>query len=305
MELQVETWDPSYGTSVEVSSTDRASESVELNEEFDISEWEPIKPTSVKKPETVFFIDGIRRYDANVWLQIDSKNYRGVCASIAAGAVRCDQNEALFENIRIERALYTSAEVTKNIELSRLGQSYEIRPTKDDSIETITLSIQNHLARLENLVSDSYKKEKLVIYDGPLNQRLTPGGVGLIKTQHIQYLPDDLLGVINRLKVGERTPYFKITSKISRWSSYVRLSESGNASNSIVRIELPDLEQSGNKIKKMFDLVSQILPKYASEAFKEPRAPQNLYPIAGLERKMRSMLGDREILERGLRMVKM
>ena len=43
------------------------------------------------------------------------------------------------------------------------------------------------------------------------------------------------------------------------------------------------------------------LPRFASEPHKDGRAPQNLYPIAGLEGELRRRLGDPHLLERGLR----
>ena len=42
------------------------------------------------------------------------------------------------------------------------------------------------------------------------------------------------------------------------------------------------------------------LPRFASTAYKDPRAPQNLVPIAGLERRLRGMLGDARLLHRAL-----
>jgi hypothetical protein len=42
------------------------------------------------------------------------------------------------------------------------------------------------------------------------------------------------------------------------------------------------------------------LPRFASSPYKDPRAPQNLTPIAGLERRLRGMLGDQRLLMRGL-----
>ena len=49
------------------------------------------------------------------------------------------------------------------------------------------------------------------------------------------------------------------------------------------------------------DRVTATLPRYASEPHKESRAPQNLYPIKGLELAMRRRLGDQRILHRALR----
>jgi hypothetical protein len=42
------------------------------------------------------------------------------------------------------------------------------------------------------------------------------------------------------------------------------------------------------------------LPRFASTPYKDPRAPQNLVPIAGLERRLRGMLGDARLLYRTL-----
>jgi hypothetical protein len=47
--------------------------------------------------------------------------------------------------------------------------------------------------------------------------------------------------------------------------------------------------------------VSATLPRYASARHKDPRAPQNLYPIGGLERDLRHRLGDKERAMRALR----
>ena len=50
------------------------------------------------------------------------------------------------------------------------------------------------------------------------------------------------------------------------------------------------------------DQVTAALPRFASEPHKDGRAPQNLYPIAGLERDLRHRLGDPQVLYRALRL---
>jgi hypothetical protein len=49
------------------------------------------------------------------------------------------------------------------------------------------------------------------------------------------------------------------------------------------------------------DLVAATLPRFASQPHNDPRAPQNLHPIAGLERELKRRLGDPLLLERALR----
>ena len=48
--------------------------------------------------------------------------------------------------------------------------------------------------------------------------------------------------------------------------------------------------------------MSQVtLVRFASVEYKDSRAPQNLYPIAGLERALRRRLGEPSVLYRALR----
>ena len=49
------------------------------------------------------------------------------------------------------------------------------------------------------------------------------------------------------------------------------------------------------------DTVTVALPRFASVAHKDPRAPQNLAPIGALERLLRHRLGDAQICYRALR----
>jgi len=49
------------------------------------------------------------------------------------------------------------------------------------------------------------------------------------------------------------------------------------------------------------DVTAQVLPRLASAPHKDPRAPQNLVPIGGLERQLRHRLGDAALLYRALR----
>ena len=47
--------------------------------------------------------------------------------------------------------------------------------------------------------------------------------------------------------------------------------------------------------------MSTVLPRYGSSPHKDPRAPQNLFPIGGLERELRRRLGDPLLIQRALR----
>jgi hypothetical protein len=52
---------------------------------------------------------------------------------------------------------------------------------------------------------------------------------------------------------------------------------------------------------ELASVTAALLPRFASAPHKDARAPQNLYPIAGLERDLRRRLGDARLLYRALR----
>jgi hypothetical protein len=69
----------------------------------------------------------------------------------------------------------------------------------------------------------------------------------------------------------------------------------------IVRIECSaDLPVS--EVTNLAALSQACLGRFASAEYKDTRAPQNLYPIAGLERELRRRLGDPRLLYRALRL---
>jgi hypothetical protein len=83
--------------------------------------------------------------------------------------------------------------------------------------------------------------------------------------------------------------YLKLPSGESRapWSATVRLECSA---------DLPAEDAIA-----LADVTARVLPRLASTPHKDPRAPQNLVPIGGLERQLRHRLGDAALLYRSLR----
>jgi hypothetical protein len=52
---------------------------------------------------------------------------------------------------------------------------------------------------------------------------------------------------------------------------------------------------------ELADVATATLPRFASDQYKDARAPQNLYPIGALERERRHRLGDQQLIYRALR----
>jgi hypothetical protein len=94
---------------------------------------------------------------------------------------------------------------------------------------------------------------------------------------------------------------FTVASTWSRHSWYLRLpGPSGAPWSGVVRCECsPDLAPA--VAIALADTTAAVLPRFASEPHKDTRAPQNLYPIGGLERELRHRLGDQALLYRALR----
>ena len=68
----------------------------------------------------------------------------------------------------------------------------------------------------------------------------------------------------------------------------------------MVRVEC-SADLPTTEVTRLANQSAATLCRYASSEYKDTRAPQNLYPIAGLERQLRRRLGDPQLLYRALR----
>jgi hypothetical protein len=178
---------------------------------------------------------------------------------------------------------------------------YDVKTTKGTTSEELWLGIQQRMGDLEAVVSHAAGGAELVIIDGPLSHaRDIENAVGYVKTQKVQYLPLELRQVLTSLPAGHRTPLFLTTTSWSRFSWYLRLANHSGPAGGLVRCEI-DADTTAAEAARIATRVSATLPRFASHSHKDPRAPQNLYPIGGLERELRHRLGDRELAVRSLR----
>jgi hypothetical protein len=211
--------------------------------------------------------------------------------------VRCNGGARVVA-AEVRRGVFTGIDA-EPVETS-MGR-YEIMTTKGSTPEELWLGIQERMGDLEGQVAESQAGAALVVVDGPLSHRRhLEGAVGYVKTQHVQYLPDELRATLAGLPVGYRTPLFLTTTSWSRFSWYLRLANGTGPAGGLVRCEVK-ADMTVAEAARMAHLVSATLPRYASARHKDPRAPQNLYPIGGLERELRRRLGDRDLAMRALR----
>jgi hypothetical protein len=173
---------------------------------------------------------------------------------------------------------------------------------------TLSQALQGKLAEVEAIAATEARgdgtlpADDLLIVDGPLRGRQhLPRVLGYIKSHHATYLPPELNAIVRALAPGQRTPVFHMGTSWDRHSWYLRLpSPAGSPWAGVVRVECPaDLPVA--EVTRLAGLSQRCLGRFASAAYKDSRAPQNLYPIAGLERELRRRLGDPRLLYRALR----
>lgn len=307
MRIDIEAWAPEYGGPIDAESLAPTDAAVDNDVELPLADWRPIDPGESEAARSVAFVDGVRRIDARVWLtEDDSATRMGICASFAAGLVLCVGPTARILTAEVRRGLFTAAGAP---DLETRAGTYRAYATAGDDIDRLSQALQERMALLERDVAAAYLErtggtadQTLLALDGPLTGKLDlTGAVGYVKTHRVAYLPPEASILVGRLDAGQRSPLFLTQGAWSRYSWYLCLTNlGGHPWAAVVRCEASaDLTLA--QARSLADRCARTLPRFASEPHKDPRAPQNLYPIGGLERELRRRLGDAAWVYRALR----
>ncbi len=302
--LAIEGWSPDYGSPVETEREEIPADRVDVDVELPGDEWRPLPCGDVPNvPERIRFVDGVRRIEARVWMADGDEPRLGICASYAAGTVRCGRR-AEIAAVEVRRGFFGRAGVPDLV--TRAG-TFAACPVADDDIRQLVNGLQERMGRLEvevagrEDVGSGPDPGAPTVIDGPLRGRLRiPGAIGYVKSHRVHYLPGACRAVVANLAPCERSPLFLVQTQWTRYSWYVRLAAArGHPWAGIVRCEAwPETELE--RMRTVADATAAALPRFASEPHKDDRAPQNLYPIAGLERELHRRLGDRGVVFRAL-----
>lgn len=306
MKLTVGAWDPGYGPTLQPDQTDEASRDVTTTVEV-AGPWQPITPPSATaRPSRVLFLDGVRRIDAALWATPAGavRPRQTLAASFAAGVMACTPTAATVEAATVRRILAGPSGIDP-IEMA--GATYTpVTVGEDPTAVQLSNAIQERLGLLEQAVAHQAGPADLVVIDGPLSGRQQiPSAVGYVKTHQVAYLDEAHERTVADLAGGQRTPMFLTAPRgatgYGRLSFYLRLiANPAHPWEGIVRLEMsPDRPMSD--ASQLADLLASLLPTFASEGYWDARSPQNLVPIAALERELRHLLGDQAVLERQLR----
>ena len=306
--LRADPWLPDYGMSFDAPVDDAhatADPFVETNN------WsEPRRSPSVPAPTCVSFVDGVRRAEVRLVADLDGKRALGLFGTYAVGGVRCN-GRAEFADLLLGRAVILGSgllpppiDVGCGRSCLRFEPASDPTPEPDGPLLVLQRLMRDAEAVLASQLAD--EQDGLVLCDGPLgflDLKRSPV-VGVIKRFARLYLDPEREALLPRLGPGERTPLFGIEDRAGRtrlFAWYVRLAAvrpPWHDHAGIVRCEVSARIGVG-EATRVADRVASILPTFAGRA-SDPRAPQNLAPVGGLETWLRHRMGDPLVIRRAL-----
>jgi hypothetical protein len=304
--IYVEGWAPEYGSAFEtdeaLADADRVDDSVEV-----AGVWEPV-PGGDDGIDRVAFVDGVRRVDARLTLEDgDGPPTAGLCGTYGVGAVIWDRETPRAEVVhaQIDRLALFGNGRSARVPTAATDIVYHTESVPDSDPGALIQRFHASMRTAEAELAETLAREGLfVVADGPINDLSATEKVGYIKSHRRPYLDDEKAAVIGRLVAGERTPLFLIGAggTYPKYSWYLRLADlaGGHSWSGIARAEVSSAHDLATA-RRIANRVTAILPGVASESHLDPRAPQNLVPIAALERDLRRRMGDPGFVYRALR----
>jgi hypothetical protein len=241
--------------------------------------------------------------DARLTLDDPSGPVPGICGTFAVGAAVWDREarRSWIRQERVGRWAVLGGGRAETFPVAALDPPYATATTPDTDPTGLVRTLHTKMRTAEGHVATGLASGCFVIADGPLNELAPVPAVGSIKSHRVTYLPPERSAWSPALRPRQRTPLFTI-------SEYRRYSCTCGWRTS--RVAMPGPGSSGARasgqlptgdVIRLADRTAAVLPLVASEPHLDPRAPQNLVPIAALERHLRHRMGDRGLVYRALR----
>ena len=315
MRLTLEPWSPEYDTSLHDAAGLETVLFEDVNLHVELEEWFPVQTKRSELDfERLYFIDGRRRLEAKVFAQWEEgANIRtapGLLGTYAVGLAEASQGAAKVLEAKPRRVMILGGDITHpGLRIpengSRLGELfYRAEPIADFSNRENQLEqkLQNLMREAERyLARDVSTNGSLLIVDGTLAPRPShTGSLGYVKTLHDFRLPPQEQRTLFKLQKAQRSPVFEIGGFIPRFSWYLRLEhhvEWHQGLSGVVRLEV----YANNGLEwalQVADWTCLNLPRFAAKSFRDPRAPQQLMPVAFLESELGRRMGDAGIVRR-------
>jgi len=315
MHIALDPWGSDYAGQVSVPhEADEAETTVQaLEEPVEPGPWTARHPQPTSLPAMTAMVDGVMRTDARAVVSQGESRFLGLFCSLAGGAVVLERQVSIAD-IHVKRLFITgSGQSGPDTILVPAGTSPALSYASLSSAATtpdkLSEALMTEMRQTESVIAERLSgPDHLILADGNLTYI---GGsssvVGVIKSIHRMYLSSQRTQILEQLQPGERTPLFRIQGGTKResydvFSCYLRLTRPRpieHAFAGLVRLEVK-ASLGPHKAVGLLDQASLTVFGLASRAPKDPRAPQNLLPVGGLERQLRRRLGDPQLVRRGI-----
>jgi hypothetical protein len=298
-----------YDAAIQLNETDEPTAAVDLTVET--STWRALAPADGPRPAAVFFVDGVRRVEHRLLVESEEGTLFGLLGSFGVGATRLERKTARVSHEAVGRVCVVGggalvSAVTAPVAGGRSSLTFEPRLVPENTPMAPLDGLQTAMREGEARLAEQLGREaEVVVLDGPLTflGSTTSPIVGLVKRLVRPYLASPEASLLRRLAVGERTPLFLIPdARAPRYSWYHRLALGRPIESALTGVVR--LEASGalalDHVRALADAACRFLPRLASNAAHDPRAPSNLVPIGGLEQRLRRLLGDAALIRRAI-----
>ncbi len=305
--LRLDPWAPEYEGSIQLAEDE---EGADVDVAVESSSWAAIAPPPAPRPRQVAFVDGVRRVEHRLLVSDGERTVFGLLGSYGVGAAVVEV-AAKVAHESIGRAVVVAGGLVIepfSATLRAFGGAivFEPRTEAQNTPVAPVAGLQTAMREAEGELAGRLAAEVEVVFqDGPLSF-LTSGVsgrvVGFVKRLQRQYLDPAHHALLPRLGVGERTPLFLVGGREPRYSWYLRIAFGRAieaALTGVVRAECP-AGYGVAEARRLANLSARELPRFASDAARDPRAPQNLYPVGGLEARLKHLLGDPAVIRRAI-----
>lgn len=305
MRYGIEPFDVGYGASFAAEADSPLDVECEIVE--DGTTLQVHNPQPRARPGRLAFVDGTMRTDARLTRTgPDGIVYTGLAGCWAVGAVIADGDRPLaVDHVTAERVAIFCGGVPVTLPAQPGGWSWVADAVQSNELGIARQRLQRRMRDGEGQVAeDLCSSGWSTVVDGPLNNirrtRVIPI-VGYVKTHHRRLLDADNWARVPQLQPGQRSSVFALGDEL--YACYLRVGDAGPWASpwgGIVRLEVP--AGAGRQAAlDALDAASSWLPRYASAAHRDKRAPVNLTPIAGLETQLHRHAGDPRLALRAVR----